>query len=197
MDGLTAAQTIRAGSHPQKSVPIVAMTASALAEDRAACAKAGMNGYLTKPVRLVELANALDLAGTTRQETPVIPAQTHVAQAQDREAQLARRLREMFDGLDPDVVAPLKRNLIESFLVDVPHHIDQLSDQVTAGNYDTVAQLAHSLLGIAGNLGADRMATLSRRLEDGARAERLDDARDILRQLDEEYREVATSLVDA
>jgi PAS domain S-box-containing protein len=197
MDGLTAAQTIRAGSHPQKSVPIVAMTASALAEDRAACAKAGMNGYLTKPVRLVELANALDLARTTRQETPVIPAQTHVAQAQDREEQLARRLREMFDGLDPDVVAPLKRHLIESFLVDVPHHLDQLSDQVTAGNHDTVAQLAHSLLGIAGNLGADLMATLSRRLEDDARAERLDDARDILRQLDEEYRQVATSLVDA
>jgi two-component system, sensor histidine kinase and response regulator len=61
MDGLTAARTIRAlelasGTH----LPIVAMTANAFAEDRAACIEAGMDGYLAKPVRLADLRGALE-----------------------------------------------------------------------------------------------------------------------------------------
>jgi two-component system sensor histidine kinase/response regulator len=60
MDGLTATRTIRAqelrgGTH----MPIVAMTANAFAEDRAACIEAGMDDYLAKPVRLTDLRGAL------------------------------------------------------------------------------------------------------------------------------------------
>jgi two-component system sensor histidine kinase/response regulator len=61
LDGLAATRTIRAhellhGTH----VPIVAMTANAFAEDRAACLEAGMYGYLAKPVRLADLRGALE-----------------------------------------------------------------------------------------------------------------------------------------
>jgi CheY-like chemotaxis protein len=61
IDGLTAARTIRAqeftgGTH----LPIVAMTANAFDETRAACIEAGMDGYLAKPVRLADLRGALE-----------------------------------------------------------------------------------------------------------------------------------------
>jgi CheY-like chemotaxis protein len=51
MDGITAARTIRNAVLAQQQPRIVALTASALAEDRAACVAAGMNAYLTKPIR--------------------------------------------------------------------------------------------------------------------------------------------------
>jgi PAS domain S-box-containing protein len=190
MDGLTAAQTIRAGSPAEQTVPIIAMTASALPEDRAACARAGMNGYLTKPVRLAELADALQAAHSARPPTPLPDAD----ETRERASHLASRLHEMFEGLDPEDAAPLRRSLIDAFLVDVPRHLDQLSGQLATGDHQAIAHLAHSLLGIAGNLGAQIMADLSFTIEEGARAGQLDDVEGLLQQLDDEYHLIATSL---
>jgi signal transduction histidine kinase/CheY-like chemotaxis protein len=60
MDGLEATRRIRA--HPTgKSVPIIAITANAMPEDRAACDAVGMNGFVAKPVRQKELRQVLEL----------------------------------------------------------------------------------------------------------------------------------------
>ncbi len=59
MDGLEATRRIRAELPQQRQPRIVAMTASALLEDRDACHGAGMDGYLAKPVRAAELAAVL------------------------------------------------------------------------------------------------------------------------------------------
>ena len=59
MDGLEATRVIRMTRRPLRQPQIVAMTASALLENRQACSDAGMNDYLAKPVRLQELDAAL------------------------------------------------------------------------------------------------------------------------------------------
>jgi signal transduction histidine kinase/CheY-like chemotaxis protein len=59
MDGLEATRAIRNLSGPNAQVPVVAMTASAMQDDRAACVAAGMNGYVSKPVDLHALHQAL------------------------------------------------------------------------------------------------------------------------------------------
>jgi CheY-like chemotaxis protein len=65
MDGLEATRQIRSsGAHP--SIRIVAMTANALAEDREACFAAGMDDYVSKPIRVGELASALIRASEAR-----------------------------------------------------------------------------------------------------------------------------------
>jgi two-component system sensor histidine kinase/response regulator len=59
VDGLTATLRIRqsaAGRH----IPIIALTASAMAEDRRACDEAGMSGFLAKPIRPSQLMQALN-----------------------------------------------------------------------------------------------------------------------------------------
>ena len=69
VDGLTATREIRRLVAPERQPHIVAMTANALAGDRETALEAGMDAYLSKPVRREALADAL--AGVTRDRTPV------------------------------------------------------------------------------------------------------------------------------
>lgn len=67
MDGFTAAQRIRFLEGPASQIPIVALTAGALAEDRDRCTEAGMNHFLAKPFRAEELLSLLEALQQSRQ----------------------------------------------------------------------------------------------------------------------------------
>ena len=63
MDGLAATRAIRALEAPVCAIPIIAVTANAMAEDRAVYLAGGMNGYITKPINVRELAQAIARSG--------------------------------------------------------------------------------------------------------------------------------------
>jgi CheY-like chemotaxis protein len=60
MDGITATEKIRELSFPKNQVPILALTANAMMEDKERCMKAGMNGFISKPIKLERLIQELD-----------------------------------------------------------------------------------------------------------------------------------------
>jgi CheY-like chemotaxis protein len=72
MDGRQATRVLRAGGGPNRATPVIAVTASATPKDWEACAAAGMNAHVAKPIDPIELFGALAqvLAGDTALATP-------------------------------------------------------------------------------------------------------------------------------
>jgi CheY-like chemotaxis protein len=62
MDGLTATRVIRASTGPKSRIPIIGLTANAMEADEQACRQAGMDGFVTKPVKVGRLEEAIQAA---------------------------------------------------------------------------------------------------------------------------------------
>jgi CheY-like chemotaxis protein len=158
IDGYEATRQIRqreqadAGREPMY---IIAMTANTQADDRAACLEAGMDNFISKPVQLGELENALNKSlGMDADSAP-----SGAAPLLD-ESQLDQ-LRG--DGEDNEFL-----EIIDLFLSQTEEQIGQLNEAV--GNQDAAAtsHLAHQLKGSSANLGARRLADALSRLEQSA-----------------------------
>src|SRR4051794_21833116 len=140
MDGLEATRRIverHRGARPR----IVALTADAMQEDRERCLAAGMDDYLTKPIRPAELAEALERAA--RPPATVL------------EPGVLDRLLETTGG-EPEFVGVL----LETFAEDAPALIAQLGDALSANDADTAVRAAHTLKSNAATFGASALSAL-------------------------------------
>ncbi len=171
MDGLTATRTIRS-SLPQAEQPqIIALTANAMREDHARCLQAGMNGYISKPIQVEDLVDALEQtrpytrpAGPTTAVTqpstdPVLVPGPGANHAVDPAA-----LSEVLE-LMGDEGAAMVRDLIKLFLDNSPLLLDQLRTALTAGDAESVRRTAHTFRSPAAQMGALSLATLCQQLE--------------------------------
>ncbi|MEV6489754.1 response regulator [Actinoplanes sp. NPDC051633] len=191
MDGFTATAEIRRTS--TRHIPIIAMTASALVADRERCLAAGMDDYLTKPVNPAELDETLTrwvAAGTPFPQTPSpqTPSPQRPSPVRVPADPIGRRLAELAgDGSEPEVA--LVRRLVGSFLNRAPRHVSDLDEAYRGGDLRVVEDVAHSLKGAAGNIGAVAVQEVCGRIEDCAREGRLptgvgDDLRTLRLELD-------------
>jgi two-component system sensor histidine kinase/response regulator len=140
MDGLDATAAIRAreksaGGH----IPIVAMTAHAMEGDRDRCLKAGMDGYVTKPVEADRLVESVESAAGV--------FDPNVA---------AARL-----GGDRGLL----RDLLKIFLADCPAMVSSIRKALDASDATALRHAAHALKGSVANFAAPRPFDAARRLE--------------------------------
>lgn len=199
MDGLEATRTIRAQEgQTEVHLPIIAMTANAMPGDRARCLEAGMDDYLSKPVRETDLAAMLEHwepqqprtaaagSGAIGQATPHDPAPS--APALDHE--IVSTLMAMGDAEDPTFF----RDVIEAFFADTTELMATLQRAITAEEIDTVGRMAHTLKGSSTNVGAVGMAALCHELQSVGSAANLVDAVQCLTKLKTEFDRVRREL---
>ena len=176
MDGLAATAAIRQREKDQKSgthLPIFAMTAHAMKGDRELCLAAGMDGYITKPVRFSDIEQTLTGLANTR-VTPAKP----VAEA------ASWNRKEALDRIGGD--EELLRDLCEIFLQESPKLLQKLRQAVADGDSEGVMRAAHSLKGESSYLGAGATSQAARQLEEMGRNHDLSRASDTFAILERE-----------
>jgi two-component system, sensor histidine kinase and response regulator len=158
MDGLEATRAIR-GMKNGKDMPIIAMTAGALQQDRAACISAGMNDYIVKPIQPLDLAEKIFrwLAATHGQVPAAAgPAASGDAAAVFDRADLIRRL--MGDE-------NLLRSVLSGFIKTLPQYLAAIRDCLAQQNTEGLRLSAHTLKGSAENLGAHALSAVAQQIE--------------------------------
>ena len=164
LDGVQATKQIRALPPPKGTIPIIALTAHAMAGAREEYLAAGMDDYLSKPLEPDALFAALARLSPT---TDGVSASAPQSAQESGEA-----------IFDPVRIATLKRLLPEGELVEfvrmfvgslegIAGRVGQL---IEAREPVELAQEAHSLAGTAGNVGAVRLAHCARELEHACKA---------------------------
>ena len=177
MDGLSAATAIRrregaSGTH----VPIVAMTAHAMKGDRERCLAAGMDGYLSKPVRPDELAAAIDRfcsPGAGRTRTP--PAGSAPEPRAAGDDNIVIDVERTLASLGGD--RRLLDELVAIFRTDSRRLMAAIRRAASAGDREALRRGAHALKGSLGTLGAPRAFRAAAGLEQAARRDAGPDAR--------------------
>jgi two-component system, sensor histidine kinase and response regulator len=172
MDGVTASRLIRANpAHAQLS--IVAMTANAMEADRQLCLSAGMNDFVTKPIEPGSLWTALVKWIAPR--TGLGQVQRPSERKPGAETSVLLAVTDI-EGLDARVGlsrasgnADLYIQLLKRFVKSQEHTGADLLRLVHTGDAQTAERIAHTVRGVAGNLGATQLQELAQQLESALR----------------------------
>ncbi len=174
MDGLTATRIVRAGGH---KLPIIAMTAHALKGDRERCLEAGMDDYVSKPLRPQDLFAAIQRTLKLKAQ----PGQGSEPPVQPK-GEAPIDIGEALDRLGGDHAFLIE--LVNMFLDEVAQSLPQIQDAIAQGDAETVMRLAHSLKGAAASLSAEPTRAAAYRLELLGRNDDLSTAAEVLALLE-------------
>ena len=183
MDGIEAARRIFQRRDRHEAPRLVAMTANAMPGDRELALSVGMEGYLTKPIDVVTLRQAL-LGLVDRPASP--------AQSADESLNTARldELAAIDEGNSTNMV----RGLIDLFLSESPEQLRSLWTALRARDATALRTTAHRFLSSVENIGARRMTTLCVELERCGMDQALDPVQPLLTQLSQELERVRALL---
>ena len=193
LDGYAATRRWReheqASGAPQR-LPIIAMTANAMAGDRQKCLDAGMDDYLAKPVTRGELERCINRWRGVRM--PVAPAPAPAKPA-EQAAQPAVLNAAVLDDLR-DVLGGEVDRIIALYLEDAPRLIAQLERAVVGNDPIALRVAAHTLKSSSANVGATTLSEAARDLEHGARDGTLAKPEALVARIVGEFARVRTAL---
>ncbi len=201
MDGLEASQRICQAYSASSRPHIIAMTANAMHGDREVCLAAGMNDYISKPVRLEELALALSKC-QGRNSSDFISRKTIFAHTSTEEpittlniehsiidTTILNSLRDMMSGNEMEF-----QQLLNCYLAEAPKCIQNIQVLSATKNTQALWKAAHSLKSSSASVGATNLAQICKQLEAKGRSNDIESIQEICSQLYREYELVKKTL---
>jgi len=177
MDGFTAAAKIREAEKQAgagKRVPIIALTANVLSEDREHCLAAGMDAHLGKPIVASQLVDCLG---------------RYLGDAQALHDVDLSALHELTGG---DV--EFERELVETFVASGDKCLKDIVEALRASDFETIGKRAHALKGASANIHAFRLSAAASNLESAARTNSVREIDGLVRQVKDNLRAVNAQL---
>jgi len=174
MDGYEATRKIRSLHSSNSGLPIIAMTANVQEGDRQKCMQAGMDDYLSKPLKLDRLRAKLQkwlpdassiIASDTVDGIPVINQSQSNTGPIDEE-----RINELKES-----VSGAFDKMVEAYVEDLPVLATSLEDAINAKDGPQVQHYAHSIKGSSKNFGAVELADVAKEIESMARENQIQD----------------------
>jgi DNA-binding NarL/FixJ family response regulator len=152
MDGYTATEVIR--NKLRSEVPIIAMTAHAMAGEKEKCLQLGMNDYVSKPIKETDLYNAIARHAQNVEEVAVLSS-NHVSLS----------YLQQLSGGD----AEFEKQILEQFLLQSDEELEAMKTALNMGNLNEVRRVAHSLKSTVGYVGlAPELHPVLDEIEEGA-----------------------------
>jgi len=184
MDGYTATSKIREQER-YKELPVLAMTANAMVEDRESAIAAGMNDHIAKPINPRELfTTLLKWIEPGQRELPVVREASPLPEDE------TDTLPDQLFGIDINAGLQrvggnpkLLRKLLGEFYIDHGGDISAIHDALEQGDNDTAQRLAHTIKGVAATIGASELNIKANDLESTIMQGQLDNVTELVEQL--------------
>jgi len=145
MDGYTATEKIRYDL--QLAIPIIAMTAHALAGEKEKCLGAGMDDYISKPIHEEQLYKIINKHAQSSSATAVSVIDLEYLQSLSKG--------------DKD----FEKNMIRSFSIQMPEELKQLKTAITQKNYKKIGSMAHNMKSTVSCMGLQQLTPLLQQIE--------------------------------
>jgi len=191
MDGLDVTTEIRRLENEQvlphlarKPLPVIAFTAQAVHGDRELCLAAGMNDYVTKPVRREQLLERIrhwleEIPAARRPHLPTMP------QAIPTAGTPILDLEELVDRCSGN--REFAEKILEKFAKRSPESLERLAEAVKSGVDNEVARAAHTIKGAAGNVSAQRLTAAVADMVQAARSHEQARYTELQQRVEEEF----------
>jgi PAS domain S-box-containing protein len=186
MDGYQATRAIRDPGSPLRNhgIPIIAMTAHAMAGDREKCLACGMSDYLSKPIREKNLLEILKKwLPCTHVHGPVEDTKTGTVEPVFNGPAFMNRI-----GGD----LMLMKELVQIFLEDMPKEIEDL--ETVSGDAGAAAVHAHAIKGMAANAEGTALSKKARDIELAAKSGNIETVKSLVPELREEFEKMKTAM---
>ena len=178
MDGLEATRKIR---QLGIKTPIVALTANAFEEDRKRCLEAGMDGYLSKPIKIKELLNIISDLFEEEADSETTEQQEQAQKQEKKEVKIdMKRAMEAVAG-DKDLL----NELLSMFYEDSRLKLKEIERAIKDRDYEKVRELAHTIKGASSNIGLTEIYEICLELENMAKKKDLSGADNLYSKLKE------------